>query len=56
LQSPRIVELTTTCCTREAPCIPAGCFGVDIGPASSAQYRSVLAGCNTLLWNGPMGK
>jgi len=55
-QATRIVPLTVTCCTKESPCVPAGCFGVDIGPASSAAYRAALAECNTLLWNGPMGK
>lgn len=35
--------------------IPATEEGVDIGPATIAQYAQVLAGARTVLWNGPMG-
>lgn len=35
--------------------IPADCEGFDIGPATAANYASVLAGAKTILWNGPMG-
>ncbi|KAI8468557.1 MAG: phosphoglycerate kinase [Monoraphidium minutum] len=55
-ESVRIVPLTATCCTAAAPCIPPGCFGADVGPASSAAYRKALSSCATLLWNGPMGR
>ena len=35
--------------------IPKGCMGLDIGPASSAQFAGVVAGAKTVVWNGPMG-
>lgn len=34
---------------------PADAMILDIGPASIQQITEVLAGCKTLLWNGPMG-
>ncbi|GBF99580.1 phosphoglycerate kinase [Raphidocelis subcapitata] len=52
----RIVPLTRSCCTPEAPCIPPGSFGVDIGPATAAAYAEALEACETLFWNGPMGR
>ncbi|KAG2429767.1 hypothetical protein HXX76_010551 [Chlamydomonas incerta] len=48
--------LTLDCCTEESPCIPAGRYGVDIGPATMAAFREALLGCRTIFWNGPMGK
>jgi phosphoglycerate kinase len=35
--------------------IPAGTKGLDIGPASVAKFAAVLAGAQTVFWNGPMG-
>ncbi len=35
--------------------IPDGWKGVDIGPDTVAEFRKVLAGSETILWNGPMG-
>jgi phosphoglycerate kinase len=35
--------------------ITAGWMGLDIGPESVAAFKEVLAGANTVLWNGPMG-
>ena len=35
--------------------IPAGWFGVDIGPATIEHYGSIIRHSRTLLWNGPMG-
>lgn len=35
--------------------IPDGWMGLDIGPESSEQFRSVLSDSKTILWNGPMG-
>ena len=59
LQAPvatRVVRLSATCCSDAAPCLPADAFGVDIGPEAAAQFEEAVAGCATLLWNGPMGK
>jgi len=30
-------------------------MGLDIGPATREQYRALIAGARTVLWNGPMG-
>jgi phosphoglycerate kinase len=38
-----------------ADAIPAGQKGLDIGPQSVAAFAAVLAGANTVFWNGPMG-
>jgi len=35
--------------------IPDGWMGLDIGPASSRLFRSVLNDAQTIIWNGPMG-
>ncbi len=35
--------------------IPDGFMGLDIGPATQAEYASVLARAKTIVWNGPMG-
>jgi phosphoglycerate kinase len=35
--------------------IPRNTMGLDIGPATSARFSSIIAGCDTLFWNGPMG-
>jgi len=35
--------------------IPADRIGVDIGPASRADYVREIAGARTIVWNGPMG-
>ena len=41
--------------TNSEPNIPDSEEGVDIGPASAAQFREVCLGAKTVLWNGPMG-
>lgn len=46
-------EASTDLCAANA--IPAGWMGLDIGPETIEQYRQVLDGCQTILWNGPMG-
>ena len=35
--------------------IPDETEGFDIGPATAANYASVIASAKTILWNGPMG-
>jgi phosphoglycerate kinase len=30
-------------------------MGLDIGPKTTATYRSVITGAKTVIWNGPMG-
>jgi phosphoglycerate kinase len=30
-------------------------MGVDIGPATIAAYRTLIADAKTVVWNGPMG-
>jgi len=35
--------------------IPAGKIGMDIGPATRAEYTQEIAGAKTIVWNGPMG-
>jgi phosphoglycerate kinase len=36
--------------------IPEGWFGMDIGPATIADYAAMIQGAGTVVWNGPMGK
>jgi phosphoglycerate kinase len=38
-----------------ATAIPAGSMMLDVGPASVAHITEVLAGCKTVVWNGPLG-
>jgi phosphoglycerate kinase len=35
--------------------IPANRLGVDIGPATRADYAAQIAKARTIVWNGPMG-
>lgn len=34
---------------------PADAMILDAGPGAVARFRDVLAGCATILWNGPLG-
>ncbi len=36
--------------------IPDGWFGMDIGPATIAEYAAIIKQAGTVVWNGPMGK
>lgn len=38
-----------------ADAIPAGWFGLDIGPQSVEKFRIILQQARTVVWNGPMG-
>lgn len=35
--------------------IPDGWMGLDIGPATRAQYAAEIGSAGTVIWNGPMG-
>ena len=35
--------------------IPDGWMGLDIGPEAIDEFKSVIAGAKTVVWNGPMG-
>jgi phosphoglycerate kinase len=35
--------------------IPEGTMGLDIGPETRDRFARIVAGCDTLFWNGPMG-
>ncbi len=36
--------------------IPEDGFGMDIGPATCAEYGAIIKQAGTVVWNGPMGK
>ena len=35
--------------------IPEELMGLDIGPATLDEYRDIISGAATIVWNGPMG-
>ncbi len=38
-----------------ASSIPGDSLGLDIGPETAERFASILAGADTVFWNGPMG-
>ena len=41
--------------TRSVDDVPDGWYIMDVGPETASSYVDALAGCKTILWNGPMG-
>jgi phosphoglycerate kinase len=35
--------------------VPDGWMGLDVGPATAAEYAGAIGGAGTVFWNGPMG-
>jgi 3-phosphoglycerate kinase len=35
--------------------IPDGLMGMDVGPKTLAEYKKILAGARSVVWNGPVG-
>jgi len=50
-------EVTSTALTKVVPsdAVPAGWKGLDIGPATVAQFAAQIQEAGTVVWNGPMG-
>lgn len=40
---------------RDSEGVPDKWLGLDIGPASVAQFRDAVLRAGTVVWNGPMG-
>ncbi|MCY4417835.1 MAG: phosphoglycerate kinase [Chloroflexi bacterium] len=41
--------------TTSVDAVPDGWYIMDVGEATASRYAAQLAGCKTILWNGPMG-
>ncbi|HWE40641.1 MAG TPA: phosphoglycerate kinase [Isosphaeraceae bacterium] len=50
------IEATAETKDVAGPEIPEGWLGIDIGPATIADYAARIARAGTVIWNGPMGK
>jgi phosphoglycerate kinase len=50
-------DFSSSCNKKVVPAgeIPDGWEGLDIGPATAAQYSELLKNAKTVVWNGPMG-
>ena len=35
--------------------IPEGWMGLDVGPKTVSEFKKILSGAKTILWNGPLG-
>ena len=45
-----------TCSTKiSEDCVPENWLGLDIGPSSIKQFKSIIDRANTIVWNGPPG-
>ncbi len=51
LSAAKVGELVTV----DSKQIPDNSAGLDIGPATIAQFEAILSGAKTVVWNGPMG-
>ena len=49
------LDASATADVAPARSIPANRLGVDIGPATRAEYAARIAKAKTIVWNGPMG-
>lgn len=41
--------------TVDAKSIPPGMMGLDVGPASVAEFTRIIGSAKTIVWNGPLG-
>ena len=48
-------EFTKEPLTTDDANVPDGYMALDIGPKTVDYYRSLIQGCQTAIWNGPMG-
>ena len=49
------LDLSAAAEVAPTPSIPANRLGVDIGPATRADFAARIAKAKTIVWNGPMG-
>lgn len=49
VKNPREIKITP------AQDVPEGLLAADIGPATVKLFSEVIRGCETIIWNGPMG-
>jgi len=50
-----VTEIAAGAANQVVETIPDGMIGVDIGPKTIEAFSAVIAGCKTVIWNGPMG-
>ncbi len=48
-------ERPNSVATTSVDAVPDGWYIMDVGEATASRYAAQLAGCKTILWNGPMG-